>query len=175
MKVAVGSLNPAKQDAVRAAILHVWPRAAVSGVAVPSGVSEMPMSDHECIAGARNRARAARKSLEADLGVGLEGGVQRLGEMLLLVGWVALSTIDGRESIAGTARLPLPRAIAARVAAGEQLGLVMDDLLNEQKSNYRGGAVGALTGGLVLRADAFAMAVSYALGRFVVGELYENS
>lgn len=173
MKVAVGSRNPAKLDAVRAAILRVWPAARVEGVAVPSGVSEMPMTDEACRVGARNRARAAREALEADLGVGLEGGVQRDGEMLLLVGWVALDAADGRQGIAGTARLPLPDAIAARVAAGEQLGLVMDDLLDEHKSNYRGGAVGALTGGLVLRADAFAMAVSYALGPFVAAQFYE--
>ena len=175
MKVAVGSINPAKLEAVRAAILRVWPQAEVQGVEVPSGVSEMPMSDAECLVGARNRALAARQAIAADLGVGLEGGVQRDGSMLLLVGWVALNAADGREGLAGTARLPLPQAIAARVAAGEQLGLVMDDLLDEHKSNYRGGAVGALTGGLVMRADAFAMAVSYALGPFVAGELYGRS
>ena len=172
MKVAVGSRNPAKLAAVRAAILRPWPQAQVEGVAVGSGVSEMPMSDEECRMGARNRARAAREALSADLGVGLEGGAQRDGDVLLLVGWVVVCTAEGREGLAGTARLPLPPPIAARVAAGEQLGLVMDELLGEHKSNYRGGAVGALTAGLVLRADAFAMAVSYALGPFVAGEFY---
>lgn len=172
MKVAVGSVNPVKLEAVRQAIQRVWPAAQVEGVEVPSGVSEMPMSDAECVVGARNRARAAREALSADLGVGLEGGVHQDGAMLLLVGWVALDAADGRESVAGTARLPLPAAIAARVHSGDVLGEVMDELLDEVKSNYRGGAVGALTGGLVLRADAFAMAVSYALGPFVAGDLY---
>jgi non-canonical (house-cleaning) NTP pyrophosphatase len=50
----------------------------------------------------------------------------------------------------------------------------MDDLLDEHKSNHRGGAVGALTSGLVLRADAFAMAVSYALAPFVSESFYER-
>lgn len=172
MNVAVGSTNPAKLEAVRAAILRVWPDAQVAGVAVPSGVSEMPLSDAECLAGARNRARAARASLAADLGVGLEGGVQRQEDMLFLVGWVVVCAADGREGLAGTARLPLPALIAERVAAGEELGLVMDDLLDEHKSNHRGGAVGALTAGLVMRGEAFAMAVSYALAPFVAGEFY---
>lgn len=174
MKVAVGSRNPAKLNAVRAAILRVWPDAQVEGIDVPSGVADMPMSDTECLKGARNRARAARQALGAEMGVGLEGGVQRYDDMLLLVGWVAVSAADGREGVAGTARLPLPALIARRVAAGEELGPVMDDLLDEHKSNHRGGAVGALTAGLVLRGDAFAMAVSYALSPFVAETFYNQ-
>lgn len=172
MLVAVGSTNPAKVKAVRKAIVSVWRQADVRGVDVASGVSEMPMSDAECLEGARNRAKAARAALDAEVGVGLEGGVQRDGEMLLLVGWAAVCAADGREGVAGTARLPLPSIIARRVLAGEELGPVMDDLLGEHKSNHRGGAVGALTAGLVLRADAFSMAVSYALAPFVAEAFY---
>ncbi len=175
MLVAVGSTNPAKLEAVREAVVQVWPQAVVRGVAVASGVSEMPMSDAECLTGARNRAQAARVALEADVGVGLEGGVQRDDDMLLLVGWAAVCAADGREGVAGTARLPLPALIARRVIAGEELGPVMDDLLGEHKSNHRGGAVGALTAGLVLRAEAFSMAVSYALAPFVAEEFYGGS
>lgn len=174
MKVAVGSRNPAKLEAVRAAIVRVWPNAQIEGVDAPSGVADMPMSDAECLAGARNRAKAAREALGADMGVGLEGGVQGHDDMLLLVGWVVVSAADGREGVAGTARLPLPALIARRVGAGEELGPVMDDLLDEHKSNHRGGAVGALTAGLVLRGDAFAMAVSYALSPFVAGTFYDQ-
>ena len=172
VKVAVGSRNPAKLEAVREAILRVWPQAQVEGVDVPSGVSQMPMSDAECLEGARNRARAARDALAADLGVGLEGGAQRQGDALLLTGWAAVCATDGREGVGGTARLPLPALIAGRVAAGEELGPVMDDLLDDEQSNQRGGAVGALTAGLVLRSDAFAMAVSYALAPFVAPRFY---
>ena len=174
MKVAVGSRNPAKLQAVRKAILRVWPEAQVEGVNVPSGVSEMPMSDAECLAGARNRARAAREALAADLGVGLEGGAHEQDDTLLLIGWAAVYAADGREGVAGTARLPLPARIAGRVADGEELGPVMDELLDEHKSNHRGGAVGALTAGLVVRAEAFAMAVSYALAPFVAPEFYSD-
>lgn len=175
MLVAVGSTNPAKLEAVREAIVRVWPQAEVRGVAVASGVSEMPMSDAECLKGARNRAQAARMALAADVGVGLEGGVHRDGDMLLLVGWAAVCAAEDREGVAGTARLPLPAVIAERVIAGEELGLIMDDLLDEHKSNQRGGAVGALTAGLVLRAEAFSMAVSYALAPFVAEEFYSGS
>jgi len=171
-EIAVGSANPAKIEAVRAAIAGVWPEAAVDGVAVSSGVSAMPTSDEECLAGARNRAVAALRAAGADLGVGLEGGVSGTPGGLMLVGWVVVLDVNGAEGVSSTARLPLPALIAERVLAGEELGPVMDDILGVEKSNHRGGAIGALTAGLVPRADAFAMAVVYALSPFVAPEFY---
>lgn len=167
MTIAVGSRNPAKIAAVTKAIQPVWPAATIRPVAVSSGVSAMPLSDTECLQGARNRARAAREALATAYGIGLEGGVQESAAGLLLLGWVAIVDATGREGVGSTARLPLPATIAARVSAGEELGPVMDDILGVTKSNHRGGAVGALTNGLVLRADTFAMAIACALGPFV--------
>ena len=62
-KVAVGSKNPVKIEAVRLAFKTAWPRKewAVEGVEVDSGVPDQPMSDEESICGARNRAQ---RSLE---------------------------------------------------------------------------------------------------------------
>jgi inosine/xanthosine triphosphatase len=174
MLIAVGSKNPAKLRAVKHTVLRVWPDAAIEGIDVPTGVSDMPMSDAECIDGARNRARAARKIADADLGIGLEGGVNQEPAGLMLLGWVVITHKDGREGIASTARLPLPTVIAERVLAGEELGPVMDDILNETRSNHRGGAIGALTAGLVPRTDAFAMAVAYALAPFVTPEYFQQ-
>lgn len=175
MKIVVGSTNPAKISAVRTAIRRVWPQAEISGVDTPSGVSAMPLSDAECLRGARQRAHAARAALEADIGVGLEGGVNDEPAGLMLMGWVVIAHRDGREGVACTARLPLPPLIAARVRAGEELGPVMDVLLNATNTRQRGGAIGALTGGLVPRDQAFAMAVSYALSPFVAAHLYQMS
>ncbi|MDX1615133.1 MAG: inosine/xanthosine triphosphatase [Candidatus Promineifilaceae bacterium] len=171
-KIAVGSANPVKVAAVRDAVSRVWPAARLISLAVPSGVGAMPMSDAECLLGARNRARAARAAVEADLGIGLEGGVNAEPSGLMLLGWVAVLAEDGREGVAATARLPLPASIARRIQNGEELGPVMDDVLNEENTRQKGGAVGALTAGLVLRREAFAMAVAYALSPFVAPELH---
>lgn len=165
--IAVGSLNPAKIKAVKRPVLRLWPEAEIRPVAVPSGVSAMPMSDAECLAGARNRARAAQAAAGATYGLGLEGGVQKSEVGLLLLGWAVMVDANGREGVGGTARLPLPAGIAARITAEEELGPVMDDLLGTTKINHRGGAVGALTNGLVLRADVFSTAVIYALSPFI--------
>ncbi len=173
MKIAVGSANPVKVEAVRTMAQRVWPEAEVVAVAVPSGVSAMPMSDAEALTGARNRARAARQAAAADLGVGLEGGVNVEPFGLALHGWVVITDGNGREGIGGGARLPLPQAIAQRVLAGEELGNVMDDVLNDHNVKQKGGAVGALTAGLVMRQETFAVAVAYALSPFIVPELHD--
>ncbi|HFC11222.1 MAG TPA: inosine/xanthosine triphosphatase [Anaerolineae bacterium] len=175
MLITVGSLNPIKIAAVQAVFSRQWPQCEVSGIAVDTGVSEMPMSDAECIAGARNRARAALRLGKGTFGVGLEGGVNPESSGLMLLGWVVIVHRDGREGIACTAKIPLPDLIAQRVLAGEQLGMVMDDLLQEQHTAQRGGAAGALSNGLVMRQDKFAMAVAYALSPFVAPQFYQGN
>lgn len=175
MNIAVGSTNPVKVKAVRTVIARVWPEAVVWPVDVYSGVREMPQSDDETITGARNRAITARELLGADMGVGLEGGVHQDMRGLFLQGWVVAVDDHGREGVAAAARLPLPPMIARRILAGEELGPVMDDLLNEQNVKQKDGAVGVLTAGLVPRVDAFAMAVAYALAPFVSPQFYGQS
>lgn len=172
MKVAVGSNNPVKIEAVRSVVARVWPRAEIIPVRVASGVPAMPMSDADCLAGARNRARAARAVARATLGLGLEGGVNQEPAGLMLLGWVAAVDGQGREGVGGGARLPLPAAIAQRVLGGAELGSVMDELLGQENVKQKGGAVGALTAGLVLRKDTFALAVAYALAPFVSPRFY---
>jgi inosine/xanthosine triphosphatase len=130
------------------------------------------MNDEECIRGARNRADTVRDWLDADYGVGLEGGVHPDPTGLLLVGWVVIVDNDGKEGIGGTARLPLPEGIAKQVLNGRELGPLMDELLGVENIKQKGGAVGALTAGLVPRTDTFAVAVAYALAPFVAAELY---
>lgn len=172
MKIAVGSTNPVKVAAVRATVARVWPTAVVEAVDAPSGVSHMPMTDAETRRGAENRARAALAALDADLGIGLEGGVNPEAGGLMLMGWVAAVDRNGRIGVGGAARLPLPNHIARRVLAGEELGPVMDAVLGETDVRRKGGAVGALTAGLVLRQETFAIGVAYALAPFVAPELY---
>ncbi len=174
MKIAVGSTNPVKITAVSQMFLNVWPAAEIVPVAVTSGVSEMPMTDAETRLGAQNRAIAAQEALDADFGVGLEGGVHPEPFGLTLQGWVVIVARNGRIGIGGCPRLQLPTHIAQRVLAGEELGPVMDDLLEEHNVKQKGGAVGALTDHLVMRGDAFAIAVAYALAPFVKPDLYDR-
>ncbi len=173
MHVGVGSLNPVKLRAVERAVPDGW---SAEPLGVPSGVAEQPEGQDETLAGAEGRARAV---LDAggpgdgtagpfDLGIGIEGGVARreFAEGLWLVMWAAAT--DGDRWSRGTGpSLRLPDGIAARVEAGEELGPVMDDELDEEGVARGQGAAGALTGGAIDRESALAGAVAGALGPFV--------
>lgn len=161
MHVAVGSGNPVKRDAVQRAL----PDATVDAVSVDSGVSEQPWGDDETIEGARTRAQRAFDD-DHDLGVGLEGGVAERDDSLFLVMWAA-ATDGGRTEIAAGPRLRLPSNVVDRLHDGDELGPVMDDLLDTSGVAENQGAAGVLTDGMTDRTEALRTAASGALGPFV--------
>lgn len=175
MRIGVGSGNPVKRRAVEAVVdgeAGAAGRATVEAVAVDSGVSEQPSGHPETIRGAENRARnVIAADAEFDLGVGIEGGVAEFEgtEGLYLVMWAAVTDGDEVGRGAGPA-IRLPDAIAHRVRAGEELGLVMDDELDEEGVARGRGAAGVLTGGRVDRTAALETAVAGAMGPFLTDE-----
>ncbi|EYB66686.1 hypothetical protein DEIPH_ctg079orf0080 [Deinococcus phoenicis] len=168
----MGSLNPAKVQPVRDVFQGWWPGASVEGVAVASGVPDQPLGEAQTREGAVNRARAALALSgkaegwgRARWGVGLEGGVTFAGPDGWLFGVVAVAHAwkgRVRVEVSRTADLRLPPLVAARVRAGEELGPVMDDVLGMKDLKRGVGSVGALTGGLVTRADVWRQAVALA-------------
>ena len=82
MKIAVGSKNPVKIEAARNAFGKAFGNCEVVGVSVPSGVSNMPVNPESLLEGARNRALAAMQKMEADFGVGMEGGFETVSNQL---------------------------------------------------------------------------------------------
>jgi len=173
-QVAIGSANRAKILAVRTVVLRVWPEALCVPVAVESGVSAMPMTDDEAVAGARQRATRALAALDADLGIGLEGSASERSEGLYLTGWVAIVDRAGRTGLASGARLLLPELLAARLRAGEELGPLIDFYSGERGTREQQGAMGYLTCGLLPRDASFAAAVACALAPFLRPGLYEQ-
>ena len=172
--VAVGSTNPVKLAATHSVTKALFPAAVVQAVNAPSGVRAQPLSDHEMISGAENRARSARAALNADLGVGLEGGVQPTEWGCLLSGWVAVVDRQGRQGLASSGRIMLPPALAQAIHSGEELGPAMDRLVGLSETRRGPGAVGILTCGLVQRDEAFRAAVAYAMARFLHPAWYEQ-
>ena len=171
--VAVGSTNPVKLAAVQGVIAQLWPLARVEALAVDSGVPAQPLSDEQMVAGALARAAAARAAVDADLGVGLEGGVNRSPWGLLLTSWVAVVDRSGRQGLGSGGRLQLPPALAAAVQAGEELGPAVDKLAGQHDTKRGPGAVGILTSGLVRRDEAFRVAMAYAMACFLHPHWYE--
>ena len=173
--VAVGSTNPVKVAATRAVMDLVLSEVRVEGVAVASQVADQPFGDEETIRGAITRARAALDALEADLGVGIEGGVVEgaSGEMRTCA-WAAIVAADGRTGVGGSLAMQLPASVAQSIREGLELGHAMDRLVGESNTKHGKGAVGILTAGLVDRQRAYEVLVTYALGPFLTPELYAD-
>ncbi|MGH2492357.1 MAG: DUF84 family protein [Candidatus Limnocylindria bacterium] len=169
-RAAVGSRNPAKIEAVRRALARLAPACALQAVDVASGVPDRPVGDHATRQGARNRAKEALTG--ADVAFGLEGGVAHEPPVVWLVSWVAAVTRDGRAGDASGLRMALPSAVAGRLAAGDELGTIIDDLFGVTASKQQSGAVGLLTEGFVSRTDAFADLVAMACAPLLRPDLY---
>ena len=170
-RVAVGSTNPVKVGAVRAVVQRLAPAARIEGHAVPSGVPDQPWGDDETIRGAVARARAAGEIGDAELGVGIEGGVVANADgSLRTCAWVAVVGRDGTEGIGGSLAMPLPSRVAALVRDGLELGDAMDRVTGAHDVKRGAGAVGILTGGLVTRQQAYETLVAYALAPFLAPE-----
>jgi inosine/xanthosine triphosphatase len=171
-RAAVGSTNPAKVEAVRRALARLAPGCETLPVDVPSGVGAMPLEEPAIRAGALARARAALDRTAADVGFGLEGGAVLDGGRAWLTAHVIAVTREGAIGEAAWGRMLLPRAVAARLRAGEELGDVIDDLFGAKESKRQSGAIGLLTDGFVSRTDAFADLVAMACAPFLHPDLY---
>ena len=169
-RVAVGSTNPVKLGAVRAVLRQLAPSISVEGVAVGSGVPDQPHGDEQTIAGAANRAHAARAALDADLGVGIEGGVVETPTGMRTCAWAVVATRDGATHVGGSLSMPLPDTVAALIRDGAELGHAIDRLAGTENIKHSAGAVGILTEGLVSRQQAYEVIIAYALAP-VLGEM----
>lgn len=173
--VAVGSLNPVKIGAVREIISALAPQATITGISVASTVPDQPFGDDETIRGAIARATAARHALDADLGVGVEGGVVEESDgAMRTCAWAAIVDRTGRSGVGGSLAMPLPDRVAEMIREGLELGHAMDRLIGGHDTKRGKGAVGILTAGLVDRQRAYAALVAYAVAPFASPDLFER-
>lgn len=166
MRIALGSLNPAKRKGLDLAVVKVFPEAEIFCVNVPSGVPDQPTSDEETMIGAMNRARAAREATDADMGVGMEGGYTKVGDKYFLCGWCVVSHRDGRYGYGATGRLELSSKIINMLEEHKVLGDVMDALTGRSEVHKQEGIMGVISCGHVPRDASFATALLFAFGRF---------
>jgi inosine/xanthosine triphosphatase len=164
MLISIGSKNPAKIAAVEQAFRGY--AFEMISVDTESGVRAQPLTDEETIKGAINRAVSALDGSGADIGIGLEGGVQETEHGLFLCDWGALFERGNEPIIAGGARITLPEEIASRLLAGEELGPVMDEYAQKQNVRKKEGAIGIFTNGKIDRVDMFLHVVKLLLGQF---------
>lgn len=176
MKVAVGSKNPVKIEAVKLAFERIWPEETwdVVGVEVKSGVSSQPMTDRESIRGAKNRARRAIKHLQSDFGVGLEGGLQKIGKHWFDCGWIVVFDKTGRNGIGSTAKIHTPPNMIKLILEGNELGIVNDIIFKTTNSKHGDGHFGLMTKNAITRSSGYRDGVIMALAPFIHPDLFEE-
>ncbi|WAH35166.1 inosine/xanthosine triphosphatase [Alicyclobacillus dauci] len=168
MKIAVGTKNPAKLQAVTLAFEKMGYNATITGVNVPSDVSDQPFSDDETVRGAINRATAALAAGAYDFGIGLEGGVVDTKYGMMLSNWCAIVSPQEPVSLGGGVRMLLPETIAAEVRQGRELGHVIDDWAGRHDVAKGEGTIGILTHGHITRSAMFRDAVICAFSPFAL-------
>ncbi|MDJ1477579.1 DUF84 family protein [Bacillus sp. LS15-K4] len=166
MKVVVGSKNKTKVDAVE----KVWKDATITSLSVPSGVANQPFSDEETMQGAVNRAKRALQEAEAQIGIGLEGGVMKTEHGLFMCNWGALATNTGKTFVAGGARIKLPDDFLAALEDGKELSEVMEEFVQRKDIRSHEGAIGIFTNDYVDRTELFVHVVKLLVGQYKYDE-----
>jgi inosine/xanthosine triphosphatase len=174
MKVAIGSKNPVKIEAVRLGFEKVLPDEAFEfiGVDTPSGVADQPMSDEEAIEGARNRARGALEASDADFGVGVEGSLHKIGMRHFQCGWIAVLDREGRQGIGSSCRMPFPERMIQMVKSGMEVGMAVDQIFGRTNAKHAEGYFGIITKGAITRTDGYRDGVIAALAPFLHKDLF---
>jgi len=170
----IASTNPVKIQAAVDGFQRLFPGSELNVIAaaVPSNVAHQPMSDEETLRGALNRsARAQAAQPQADYWIGIEGGVQPIGQELIAFAWIV---VRSRELIGKgrTGAFFLPPAVVELIRQGKELGEADDMVFSRSNSKQDNGAVGLLTDNVIDRAQLYEHAMILALIPFKNEALY---
>jgi len=185
--VAVGSTRAPKVDAVRRVLATLAGRhpslagAEVAARAVDHGAPPMPLSVTDLLEGAALRARGALAAVraegrEAELGIGLEGGLdvrtEAGGRRAFLMSWAYVCDAERGAHGCGGA-IEVPEVLLAPVLdRGLELSEAVDALMREKDVRSREGAWGVFTAGLMDRTRSFELALLNAWAPFYNREVY---
>jgi len=173
-KIIVASRNPVKIESVKSGYNKMFTNSKieVEGVSVPSGVGDQPMDNIETMTGAMNRATNAKNQFpNADLWVGIEGGIEKIGTDMTAFAWVVIQSRD-KIGKSKTGTFFLPPQVAQLVEEGKELGEADDIVFSDSNSKQKGGAVGLLTSNVIDRTQFYVEAVVLALIPFKNKNLY---
>lgn len=173
-RIIVASRNPVKIESVKLGYNKIFANANIElqGVSVPSGVSDQPRDNLETMTGAKNRATNAEAAFpDADYWVGIEGGIEKIGNEMAAFAWVVVQSKD-KIGKSKTGTFFLPPQVAQLIDEGKELGEADDIVFGDSNSKQKGGAVGLLTDNIINRTSLYVEAVVLALIPFKNEKLY---
>lgn len=167
MIIAIGSLNPAKLKSARIVVKKLFPKAKIVSVDVKSGVSSQPQSDEESIRGAITRAKNALKKTGADFGIGMEGGMHKIGKSWFESGWIAVVDKNGKIGLGSSARWQVSQKISTALLKGQELAAVINDLTSREDVHIKEGVMGLITNGHLPRHISYSHGILFAFAPFI--------
>jgi inosine/xanthosine triphosphatase len=179
MKILVGSKNPVKVASVEEALSNYFENIVVEGIDVDSGVADQPINNDTYI-GAKNRAQKLRslnetKKLAADLFIGIEGGIAKQFGKWFAFGCMCIIDNENNIGFGSSPQFELPDPVVKKILEGMELGDVMDEIMNEQNTKQKGGAIGYFTNGVMNRKELYIEGLKVAIIPFLHKEMFFNS
>ena len=164
MRVHVGTRNPLKVNAVRAAFTEIYPDVLPDVIAVPvkTDLPPQPIGE-QVVQGAKARAQKALR--DGDFGVGIEAGLVKFPgyEGYLNVQFCVVVDAERRMTVGHGPGFQLPPTIEAKLLAGSTLNREMSRVAGIPEIKSKMGAVGILSRGLIDRSTITREAVWMAL------------
>lgn len=176
MKILVGSKNPVKISSVEESFAKYFSNVIVTGIEVESGVSAQPIND-ETYVGAQNRAKKLKtmndeQNLSADFFVGIEGGITKRFDKWFAFGCICIIDKEGEIGFGTSPHFELPPEVVEKLLRGIELGDVMDEIMNQQNTKQKHGAIGYFTNGVMNRKELYIEGLKVAVIPFLHKEMF---
>jgi inosine/xanthosine triphosphatase len=126
MQIALGTTSKDKEKIANKILADLQVKGELKTFSASSGVADQPVSKEETIKGASNRARAALTNLpQSDIGLGLEGGLCKVGNLWYLIcATVIVDKLD-KEYLGVSKKMALPKEVSKKIDNGAQFGQVI--------------------------------------------------
>ncbi len=167
MNIVIGSTSPAKLKAAQITLDKLFPKVKVKSVKVDSGVGDQPTSDKESIKGAINRAKWAQKKANADFGIGMEGGMNKIGKLWFECGWIAVVDKNGKVGLGSSGRFEVSGKIIKEIIKGKELNEAVDTIAGKTVVDPKKGFMSIVTKRNLSRPVAYSHGLIFAFAPFL--------
>ena len=174
IRVAVGSTNKVKVDAVRNIFTQAFGLVEVVSVEPGLGIPSQPLEERT-IQGSIQRARSAMEKMKTDYAVGIEAGLFYNKVLLrhLDIQYCAIIDSSGKMTVGHGPGFEYPPEVVRSVLEGGTVGDTMSKITEIEKIGHKMGSVGYLSDGMIDRTALTEIAVLMALIPRIRKELYE--
>ena len=173
LKVAVGSTNEVKVEAVRSVFAQAFGLVEVASVKPDDTFERQPMEER-VVEGAVRRAKLALERTGADFGVGVEAGLfyNKSLDRFLDVQYCAIVDASGRLTVGHGPGFEYPPSVVESVLKGGTVGDTMSVITDIEDIGRKQGSIGYLSDGMIDRRRLTEIAVLMALIPRIRRELY---